>query len=111
MKTVRSFLPLDRYHFDFHRCAYSKGFAQFDSPQDASYYGTWANPTTLTIVSYCEGDVTESTADNAQEFCEELRKIDAWNQKHQSGPARIDPGFSEAMKAAFIDLGLSDLLH
>jgi len=111
MKTDRYHLPADRYLFDFKRCTYDKGFAQVDSPQDASYYGTWANPTTLQIVSYCEGDVCEKTAATPQEFCDELRAIDAWNVEHQNGHARIDPGFGETMKQAFIDVGLADMLH
>ena len=33
------------------------------------------------------------------------------NRAHGYGPARIDPGFDPAMKAAFEGLGLADMLH
>lgn len=111
MKIERSFLPADRYHFDFGRCSYENGFAQIDTRQDASYYGQWCNPTTLTIVSYMEGDVTISQAESAEEFCAALRETDRWTQKAGYGNARIDPGLDPAMKAAFESLGLGDLLH
>jgi hypothetical protein len=29
------------------------------------------------------------------------REIDRWNRDHGYGPARIDPGFAPALKAAF----------
>ena len=46
-----------------------------------------------------------------EEFAAELREIDAWNRANGFGPARIDPGFNPAMKAAFEGLGLADMLH
>ena len=50
-------------------------------------------------------------AASPDEFVSELRDIDAWNRSHGYGPARIDPGFDPAMKAAFESLMLADLLH
>jgi len=101
----------DRYSFDFDACTIAKGFAQVDSEQDASYYGTWANPHKFQIVSYCEGDITVQKADNGTEFAEELRKIATWNTEQGYKPIGIDPGFNKELKAAFIELGLSELLH
>jgi hypothetical protein len=84
---------------------YEKGWAQVDTAQDASYFGTWANPVRLMIFSYCEGDTTLREAGSPEEFAAKLREIDAWNRAHGYGPARIDPGFDPgfdpAMKAAF----------
>ena len=60
---------------------------------------------------YCEGDTTLKEAASPEEFAAELREIDAWNRAHGYGPARIDPGFDPAMKAAFEGLGLADKLH
>ena len=111
MKTTREFAPADRYTYDFGVCSYAKGFAQFDSPQDASYYGMWCSPTRRMIVSYCEGDVTMHEAETDQEFVEALDKISAWNVEHQGGPARIDPGLNPAMKEAFIAIGAAHLLY
>ena len=111
MKITREFWPGDRYVYDFGLCSYGKGWAQVDTAQDASYFGTWANPTRLMIFSYCEGDTTLKEAESPGEFAAELREIDAWNRTHESGPVRIDPGFDLAMKAAFVALGLEEMLH
>jgi hypothetical protein len=111
MRTAREFAPADRYTYDFGACSYANGFAQVDTSQDASYFGTWCSPSRLMVVSYCEGDVTIKTAETPEEFAAELRAIDAWNVEHGHGRALIDPGFGEDMKAAFVALGLADLLH
>lgn len=111
MKIEREFCPADRYVYDNGACSYKNGFAQIDTRQDASYYGQWCSPTRLMIVSYCEGDVTISTAETAEEFATALRDLNSWNIKAGYGDAKIDPGFDPAMKAAFESLGLGDLLH
>ena len=63
------------------------------------------------IFNYCEGDTTLKEAASPEEFAAEVREIDAWNRANGYGPARIDPGFDAAMKAAFLGLGLADMLH
>ena len=87
------------------------GFAQFDTRQDASYFGTWANPEARIIVNYAEGDVTTQIAETDAEFAEACREIDRWNIANGYGPARIDPGFDPGMRQHFERLGLADLLH
>jgi cell wall assembly regulator SMI1 len=62
-------------------------------------------------MSYCEGDVTHTRCDNAEEFCAELRRISAWYAENCRRAAMIDPGLGEDMAQAFADLGLADLLH
>ena len=111
MKIIREFCPGDRYVYDFGLCSSANGWAQVDTAQDAAWFGTWANPTRLMIFRYCEGDTTLKEAASPEEFAGELREIDAWNRAHGYGPARIDPGFDPAMKAAFEGLGLVDMLH
>ena len=111
MKITHEFCPGDRYVYDFGLCSYEYGWAQVDMAQDASYFGTWANPTRFLIFSYCEGDTTLMEAVSNEEFAAELREIEAWNRAHGFGAARIDPGFDPAMKAAFIALGLEEMLH
>ena len=44
IKTTTNFCSTDRYVYDFSVCTYEKGWAQIDTRQDASYYGTWTNP-------------------------------------------------------------------
>lgn len=111
MKITRQFAPADRYLYDFGACSYANGFAQIDTAQDASYFGTWANPTTLVVFTYCEGDTTHQQCVSIEECVAELRRIDAWNIENGHGPARIDPGFDPAMRHAFKRIGLADLLH
>ena len=52
MKITRELCPGDRYTYDFGLCSYENGWAQVDTAQDASYFGTWANPTRLMILSF-----------------------------------------------------------
>jgi len=111
MKITREFCPGDRYVYDFGLCSYEKGWARVDTAQDASYFGTWANPAKLLMFSYCEGDTTLKEAATPDEFAAELLDIDAWTLAHGYGPARIDPGFDPQMKAAVEGPGLADMLH
>jgi len=51
---VRSvFLPSDRYVFDLNA---PDGWFQYDTRDDAWYFGQWYNPTTREFVCYAEGD-------------------------------------------------------
>ena len=111
MKTIREFASIDRYYFDFKKCTTDKGWAQVDTEQDASYYGTWANPFDLKIVSYAEGDITIQTADNVAEFVEEMEKLKAWNIENGWKFYGIDPGFNERLADKFKEVGLGDCLH
>ena len=111
MKITREFAPADRYLYDFGLCSYANGWAQVDTAQDASYFGTWANPTQLLIFNYCEGDTTLKKAESPEDFVTELREIDAWNRAQGYGLAPIDPGYDPAMKVAFEVPGLGDMLH
>ena len=101
----------ERYAFDFDICSRAKGYAQVDTGQDAWYFGTWAHPTRLIIVTYMEGDIRIQHADTPDEFVAEIRKIHDWNEKHGHGFKGIDPLMDKGIKDAFIELGLADLLH
>ena len=111
MKTIRKFIPADRYIFDFRHCSIKKGFAQVDTSQDASYFGMWANPERLMIVGYAEGDVTIQTADNVNEFVEEIRSIKKWNIENGYRFLGIDPGLNDRLAERFNDIGLSDMVY
>jgi len=112
MKTIREFCPqADRYAFDFELCSVAKGFAQVDTSQDASYFGTWANPTTMTVVTYIEGDVVIRFAENEAEFRDELIGIERWNLENGHDFKGIDAMCNVDLKSKFQNLGLSDLLH
>lgn len=93
-----------RYEIDALLCP--AGWAQLDSPDDASWYGTWAHPKHRSIVSYCEGDIARSHADTAEEFTAEVRRINRFHQ-HEGG-IRIDPCSGD--RQLWEALGLADLL-
>ena len=48
---------LDRYHFDFEECTEARGFKQYDTEQDASYFGIWVDVGRRLTVTYAEGDL------------------------------------------------------
>ncbi len=111
MQTQSGHMPMiDRYHFDFKTCQPSKGWAQLDTKQDASYFGTWVNPITLELVSYCEGDVTHIKCETEAEFKCELTNLIDWNKK-QEYFIGIDGMMSPGIIAAFEKLGFAEYLH
>lgn len=52
----RQFHSSERYIVDFAEQFKAEGWMQFDTDQDAHYFGFWVNPTTRTTLTYCEGD-------------------------------------------------------
>src|SRR5262249_33888751 len=104
------FCPGDRYHYDFVICTTKNGFAQVDTGQDASYYGTWTNPHLYVIFSFVEGDCYTTQCDTADDYKEALLEVVGWNQERDYWKG-IDPGYNVDLKQRFIDLGLGHLLH
>jgi len=113
MKTKKSFImDGDRYIFDFKLCTTKKGWAQIDTGQDAWYFGIWANPFKLMIVTYAEGDLIVKTTENKEEFVNELKSIKDFYDKNSEGFKGIDPGLSnKKLKQEFVNLGLESYLH
>ncbi len=110
-KIERSFCPADRYKYDFGRCSSANGWAQIDTRQDASYFGSWINPTERKTLSYCEGDVTECSFDTDAELVEEIERIDAWHKEDDERGVKIDPGFNVELKQALVAAGLEKYIH
>ncbi len=50
--------PSERYEIDFADGFTSEGWEQFDTDQDAWYFGVWVNPKQLVTLTYAEGDWT-----------------------------------------------------
>lgn len=111
MEKVHEFCPADRYVYDFGVCTSKNGFAQIDTSQDASYFGTWANPEKLIIFNYCEGDCYTTICDNVEEFVAEIREIKRWNDQRGHQFLGIDPGWNEEDAKPWHKIGLGDLLH
>lgn len=108
MKRFDSFVPGERYQYDFGMCSYPNGFAQLDTEQDASYYGNWINPVERKAVCFAEGDLT------VVEFDDDAEMI-AWVQRFKDhedlGFKGIDPGLGEVMRSQLIAHGLGPFLH
>jgi len=100
----------ERYQFDFGDCSYEKGWAQFDTKQDASYYGTWVHATRFLIFNYCEGDTTLTKCDDEDDFKVELRRLVDWN-KECGYFLGIDVMTHPALEGEFRRLGFGDCLH
>ena len=86
------------------------GWAQFDTGSDARWYGVWADPVGLQVLTYCEGDITTTTTTTGPAFAAEVRRIAAWHREHSTFHG-IDTGANPAREQNWIDLGLGDLLH
>jgi hypothetical protein len=99
-----------RYAFDFKLCSSINGWAQIDTSQDASYYGNWANPTTRTLTSYCEGDVTVTICDTDAEFVQAVTELVTWHKEHGYWRG-IDGMCKPEIIGAFERLGLGEFLH
>jgi hypothetical protein len=110
-KIDRQLRPGDRYKYDFEICTYAEGWAQLDTSQDASYFGTWLNPTLRQTLCYCEGDVTVVTVDTDEELVAEVERIKAWNVEQGHGFGGIDPGFGEVMLHKLEAAGLKNYIH
>ncbi len=109
-QVTREFCPGDRYPYDWGPCSTGKGFAQFDTAQDASYYGNWLNPFALVLFSFAEGDCDTTECGSVAEFVRETRALVAWHVEH-SRFLGVDPGFDAALAERFEAIGLGDLLH
>ena len=111
MQKIREFSPADRYLYDFKVCTVAKGWAQFDTAQDASYFGNWVNPERREWFTYAEGDTCLTRCDTDAEFAVYCRETFAWYVKNDGRRPGIDPGMDDALKARFVSLGLAELLH
>lgn len=78
-----------RYHYDDQLTA-SDGWQQYDTEQDAWYFGIWINPVKLETFTYAEGDTIHVIAPSVEAFRAELARLYAF---HPQAPAfiSIDP--------------------
>jgi hypothetical protein len=70
---VRRHRDAERYLFDFDDDFRAAGWKQFDTDQDAWYFGVWVNPKTLRTLTYAEGDVTLVVCSNAEHYNAEIK--------------------------------------
>lgn len=69
----------DRYRYDFDICSAKKGWQQYDTKQDAWYYGVWVHREKRQILSYVEGDETVVTSPTEEIFQAELKALNAFH--------------------------------
>ena len=62
----------DRYHYDFEACRAEDGWRQYDTDQDAWYFGVWVHPARREIVTFAEGDESRVSCPSPDSFRAEL---------------------------------------
>ncbi|MBJ7017101.1 hypothetical protein [Vibrio cholerae] len=77
-----------RYYYD--RMLLAKGWQQYDTEEDAWYFGIWIHTEKLETFTYAEGDTSHVIAPSVEAFRTELARI---YQCHPQTPAfiSIDP--------------------
>jgi hypothetical protein len=65
----------ERYHYDFRRCIGADGWNQYDTTQDAPYFGIWVNLKARQIMTFVEGDEYLCVCPSAESFKAELRDM------------------------------------
>lgn len=80
----------DRYYVDYAE-DFSPDWRQFDTDQDAWYFGVWYNVRRLLTLTYAEGDCTLTVHPDKANFEQEMRRICEFY-----GPGVIAIGYDEA---------------
>lgn len=75
---TRRFVDGDRYAYDFRHCSAADGWQQYDTDQDAWYFGVWVHVKRREIVTYAEGDETRVTCPNDDALRAELARMAAF---------------------------------
>jgi len=76
----------DRYAMDLSHCGTRSNWYQFDTAQDASYYGHWCNPVLRLIVGFAEGDITVIECDTPESYLLELGALAAFDAEYRGIP-------------------------
>lgn len=65
----------ERYLVDFADEFSREGWEQFDTDQDAWYFGVWVNPKTKTTLTYCEGDWSVVDCPTVESYNAEIQSM------------------------------------
>ena len=71
----RSFMSSERYLIDFADDFKSEGWEQFDTDQDASYFGVWVNRRQFLTLNYAEGDWTLVECHDQARYDREIKRM------------------------------------
>tara|TARA_R100001510_G_C7652578_1_gene210438 strand:- start:722 stop:1126 length:405 start_codon:yes stop_codon:yes gene_type:complete len=72
-KLRRIFADVERYCIDFGALQF--GWDQFDTDQDAPYFGVWTHDKQREVLTVCEGDWTLSTYDDDASYARALAQL------------------------------------
>ena len=72
---IRHFRSIDKYEFDFRLCTKPKGWRQYDTNQDAWYFGVWVHPEKRVILTYAEGDISVVKCPTDESYHAELKNM------------------------------------
>lgn len=70
---IRRHNSTERYWFDFDDDFRADGWQQFDTDQDAWYFGVWVNPKRNETLCYAEGDVTLVVCPDREHYLAEVK--------------------------------------
>ena len=74
----------DRYQYDSKHCPAADGWRQYDTDQDAWYFGIWIHLERREIVTYAEGDETRVHCPTKEVFNAEIASM---NDCYKPAPA------------------------
>lgn len=72
---IRRFRHVDRYAYDYKLCTKRKGWKQYDTTEDAWYFGIWVHAERRIIITYAEGDVTIVRCPTEDSYHAELKSM------------------------------------
>lgn len=71
----------NRYNYDFCLCTKQLGWQQYDTDQDAWYFGVWIHQAKRQILTYAEGDETLVTCPTEEIFQAEIASLNEFHGK------------------------------
>ena len=99
MIVEHTFISSNRYAFDFSDEA-KNGWKQYDTSQDAWYYGVWYNPEKMQVLDYTEGDVYLCSTLSWGEWIEKMKAMDKF---HGAAPPMAVAGSRLGMDGKLVD--------
>lgn len=80
----------NRYRFDFGPCK-GPGWRQYDTDQDAWYFGVWVHLAEMLVVTFAEGDLSIWVADDVASLSAELDRMAAFYGEPPPAATVLDP--------------------
>jgi hypothetical protein len=74
-QVYRMYYDSERYVVDFADEFHNEGWLQFDTDQDAAYFGVWVNPKERCTLTYAEGDWTVVDCPTIESYNAEIRDM------------------------------------